>query len=165
MNILEEARYRLTCCRAKTGDGWGEPLSLRHHLDCRVQRRLHELKPFVDEINGLPETHEFRPDATDLMYEYHDLLNIQFEIRNFINPPLVEVIREPKQHALHPYATPADLSSLVRLVDTGDFIHCTREAYRGLDTNTLFQASINKITFVFPEPPSYIENGVRKSAL
>lgn len=146
MNILEEARYRLTCCIAKTGDGWGDHLSLRNHLNCSVGPRLHELKPFVEEIERRPD---LLPgfDIVSLMYEYHDLVSIKRDIRNYVNPPLVEVEREPRHHVCP--ESGADLSSLVRLVDHGDFIHCSQEAYRELDTSTLFQASTNKITFIF----------------
>lgn len=75
MTVLEETRYRLACCAADTGDGWGEDRSLRNHLQCRVKNRLDELTPFVEEIEALDEDHELRSDETVLvlLQEHVDL--------------------------------------------------------------------------------------------
>jgi hypothetical protein len=159
MTILEEARYRLTCCIAKSGDGWGDHLSLRKHLNCSVGPRLHELKPFVEEIQGLCETHELRTDLSTvaLMYEYHDLESIQFTIRNYINPPLVEVEREPSHHVCPSPGNPGDLGYLVRTADPGDIIHCQPEAYQTLSPSDSSLADDKELTFKFPEPPPYYQ--------
>jgi len=158
LSILEEARYRLTCCRAKTGDGWGEHLSLRNHLNCQVGPRLHELKPFVEEVNGLCETHELRTDLStvSLMYEYRDLKSIKAEIRDYVNPPLIEFEREPQHHVCPCPSTPADLCYLVRLAEPGDIIHCTPEAYLQLSQTASQQADEKELTFIFPDPPDYL---------
>ena len=63
MNLLEETRYRLACCTADTGDGWGEDLSLRNHLQGPVANRLAQLDPFAKEIKALPVGHELRRDS------------------------------------------------------------------------------------------------------
>jgi hypothetical protein len=82
MNIIQEARYRLACCKARSGDGWGERNSLRNHMRCSIGPRIHGLRPFVMEIEGLPEDNGLRceRDTVDLMSEYQDLLNVQGEM-------------------------------------------------------------------------------------
>lgn len=54
MTILEETLYRLACCQAKTGDGWGDDLNLREYLQGPVAKRLDQLRPFVNHIEALP---------------------------------------------------------------------------------------------------------------
>jgi hypothetical protein len=165
LTILEEARYRLTCCVALTGDGWGDHLSLRNHLNCSVGPRLHELEPFVVEINGLCGTHELRTDLStvSLMYEYRDLMNIQRDIRNYIDlsvlreNPQLTIEREPRHHVCPMPASPGDLGYLVRTADPGDIIHCWPEAYQTLSNSDSSLADEKELTFRFPEPPNHID--------
>jgi len=86
MNILEETRFRLNCCRGGTHEGWGELRSLRNHLQCRVDHRLGELGPFVEEIRVLPEDDELRTDETvvSLLQEYDDLAAAKREALAFL---------------------------------------------------------------------------------
>lgn len=87
MNTIQEARYRLACCKVRSGDGWGERNSLRNHLRCSIGPRIHSLRPFFMEIEGLPEDHQLRceRDTVDLMSEYQDLLTVQREIVTYLD--------------------------------------------------------------------------------
>lgn len=165
LTILEEARYRLTCCRAKTGDGWGDLGSLRNHLRCSVGPRLHELKPFVQEIEGLGEMSELRTDLStvNLMYEYHDLVGVRDEIRFYLQVDLPKT--QAEHHVLPPDATEVGLGYIIRKADPGDYIHCNHESYQKLVQTERHRAQEKRLTFIFPEPPWYLEDGIRKPAL
>ena len=162
LTTLEEARYRLACCRAKTGDGWGDKHSLRNHLHCNVGPRLHELEPFVEEIRGLPEMHDLRRGLTtvDLLYEYHDLVSIQTDIRFYLQ---VDLPQRPTHHHVLPLN--AGMKTLCYLISTaapGDFIHCSHEACQKLGIMDHQHANEKGLTFIFPTPPHNIEDELRR---
>ncbi len=86
MNLLEETRYRLACCAADTGDGWGEDLSLRNHLQGPVASRLAQLDPFVKEMRALPKDNEIHQDEIvyTLLQEYRDLSQAQILANDYL---------------------------------------------------------------------------------
>jgi len=160
LTILEEARYRLACCRAETGDGWGDKHSLRNHLRCNVGPRLHELKPFVEEIEGLGKTHELHTDLTtvNLMYEYHDLVSVEYRIRLYLQ---VDQPRGPwgitGHHVLPLGDGVAELCRIIEIAHPGDHIHCSREVFQELPETEYHQLFEKNLTCIFPEPSWVIE--------
>ena len=104
MNLLEETRYRLACCAADTGNGWGEALSLRNHLQGPVAKRRAQLGPFVNHIEALPENHSLRSDnsVNTLLMEYLELTQVNTLANQYlriveISPPKIEA-KEPGRY-------------------------------------------------------------------
>lgn len=102
LTLLEETRVRLACCKANTGDGWGEVRSLRNHM-MSVDRRLGVLTGFTHEIEGLPELDPLRQDevTVGLVQEYWGLLAAKKAVCAYlgIESPVVAAVipdnREP----------------------------------------------------------------------
>lgn len=98
MNILEEARLRLACCKADTGDGWGEALSL-HNFTMTIDRRLEELHAFAEEIRSLPEdAMRLDDDIVALMGEYRGLMAVKKEVCQYLG--IVRRVDQPEEKRL-----------------------------------------------------------------
>lgn len=105
MTLVEETRYRLSCCIGGTNEGWGELVSLRNHL-MRVTKQIGHLVGLYDEIEALPEDAELRDDEIiiDLMQEYRELVDAKADAEMFlgVEPKVTRLCRRPRRRLRGP---------------------------------------------------------------
>lgn len=97
LNRIEETYLRLACCKADTGDGWGELRSLRNHLRA-VHREIEEFRPFVEHVRAMDPDDELVTDELTVVIinEYRGLVNVLRAACAFLGEEFPEKI-EPKE--------------------------------------------------------------------